>query len=97
MRLNRASVDSYWRQIHTLMDWRDHIYSDPGIGGGQPIVRGTRLKVTFLLSLFAQGWTWEQVLQSYPRLTPQSLAAIFAYAAEVLEGESVYPLPGQAA
>jgi uncharacterized protein (DUF433 family) len=60
------------------------IVQDPGILGGKPIVRGTRLSVEFLLGLFADGWTHEQVLDSYPSLTPEALRAVFAYAAEVL-------------
>ena len=38
--------------------------------------------VAFLLDLFAAGWTREQVLESYPHLTPEDLNAVFAFAAE---------------
>jgi len=67
------------------------IVQDPGILGGKPTVRGTRLSVEFLLGLFADGWTHEQVLESYPSLTPESLRAVFAYAAEVLGKEPPVP------
>jgi uncharacterized protein (DUF433 family) len=42
-------------------------------------VKGTRLSVEFLLKLFANGWTEEQILGNYPRLSKESLQAIFAY------------------
>lgn len=67
------------------------IVRDPEILCGKPTVRGTRLSVEFLLGLFADGWSHEQVLDSYPSLTPESLRAAFAYAAEVLGKEPPVP------
>ena len=53
-------------------------------------MRGTRLAVDFLLELFANGWTQEQVLEEYPQLTAEALRAVFAFAAEVLHEDKVY-------
>jgi uncharacterized protein (DUF433 family) len=64
------------------MDWGTYIHADPEVLRGKPVVRGTRLSVAFLLSLFANGWSEQQVLENYPTLTPESLRAVFAYAAE---------------
>jgi uncharacterized protein (DUF433 family) len=69
----------------------DLIVSDPEILCGKPTVRGTRLSVEFLLGLFADGWAQEQVLDSYPSLTPEALRAVFAYAAEVLGKQPPVP------
>lgn len=74
------------------MDWRDHIHSDPKILVGKPVVKGTRLSVEFILGLFGSGWTERQVLENYPRLTPEALRAVFAFAAECLGEESYYIL-----
>ena len=74
------------------MNWREHIVSDPEVLAGKPVVRGTRLAVDFLLGLFAAGWTESQVRDSYPQLTPDSLRAVFAFAAETLGEEGFYPL-----
>jgi uncharacterized protein (DUF433 family) len=77
------------------MDWRDQIKSDPELVGGKPVVRGTRLAVDFILGLLAEGWTDQELLENYPTLTPEGLRAVFAYAAEVLREETLYPLkPG---
>ena len=78
-------------------NWSDHITSDPRILGGKPTVQGTRLAVDFILGLFAAGWTQEQVLENYPSLTPESLKAVFAYAAEVLHEEVILPVRSPAA
>lgn len=67
------------------------IVRDPDILCGKPSVRGTRLSVEFLLGLFADGWTHEQVLDNYPALTPETLRAVFTYAAEVLGKQSSDP------
>jgi uncharacterized protein (DUF433 family) len=72
------------------MNWRDYIVSTPDVIGGKPRVDGTRLGVAFLLDLFAHGWTHEQVLESYPHLTPEALRAVFAFAAETSQEEMVF-------
>lgn len=77
--------------------WSEHIASDPQVLAGKPVLRGTRLAVDFILGLFASGWTQEQVLQSYPSLTPEALRAVFAYAADVLHEEVVLPVRPPAA
>ncbi len=76
----------------TSVDWRQFIHSDKAVLSGKPVVRGTRLAVDFLLSLFAAGWTEQQVLESYPTLTPEGVRAVFAFAAECLQEEALYPI-----
>lgn len=71
------------------VNWRDHIVVDDKVLAGKPTIRGTRLAVDFILGLLAEGWTESEVLANYPRLTPESLRAMFAYAAEALGDESV--------
>lgn len=79
------------------MDWRQYIHSDPAILAGKPVVKETRLAVDFILGLFAAGWTEPLILENYPRLTPEALRAVFAFAAECLSEERVYTLPSRAA
>ena len=69
------------------MNWRDHIISDPEILVGKPVVKGTRLSVDLILDRLADGWTVEDLFESYPRLTSEALQAVFAFAAEVLKDE----------
>ncbi|MEH2042598.1 DUF433 domain-containing protein [Nostoc sp.] len=72
------------------MDWRTYIYSDPKILLGKPVVKGTRLSVEFILGLFAEGWTEQQVTESYPTLSPPAIQAVFAFAAECLKEDVFY-------
>ena len=78
------------------MDWHQHIHSDPEVLVGKPVVRGTRLSVDFILSLFAQGWTEQQILENYPTLGPESIRAVFAFAAECTREETFYTMPPEA-
>jgi uncharacterized protein (DUF433 family) len=75
------------------MDWKQYIHSDSQVLLGKPTVKGTRLSVEFLLSLFAAGWSQQQVLNNYPTLTPEALLAVFAFAAECMREETLYTLP----
>lgn len=70
----------------------DLITSNPGVLGGKPIIRGTRICVAFLLELFASEMTIEQILEGYPQLTREEILASLRYAAEVLRGEHIFSL-----
>lgn len=75
------------------IDWRKFIHSDSEILLGKPTVKGTRLSVEFLLGLFAEGWTEQQILKNYPTLTQESLQAVFAFATDCMREESLYAIP----
>ena len=77
------------------MDWREHIYSNPDIGGGKPIFRGTRFKVEFVLKLMAAEWAFDRMVEEYPGLRPEFIPAAAAFAAKVL-GDEDYVAIGQA-
>ncbi|MHC5831174.1 MAG: DUF433 domain-containing protein, partial [Nostoc sp.] len=68
---------------------KTYIHSDPKILLGKPVVKGTRLSVEFILGLFAEGWTEQQVTESYPISTP-AIQAVFAFAAECLKEDVFY-------
>jgi uncharacterized protein (DUF433 family) len=61
------------------LDWRPFIPADPDILVGKRVAKGTRLAVDFILRLLANGGTEQQILESYPSLTAESLRAVVAY------------------
>ncbi len=67
------------------MNWRERIVSDPAVLLGKPSIRGTRLSVEFLIGRLADGWTEQQLLENYPRLSKADLQAVFAYVQECLQ------------
>ena len=66
------------------MNWRDRIVSNPEILVGKPVIKGTRISVELILGQLANGWTFEQVLESYPNITREDILAALAFAAEHL-------------
>lgn len=73
------------------MTWQDRLVCDPEVLGGKMVVRGTRLSVEFLLECLAGGWSPRTLLDEYPQLAEEDLAAVFAYAAGLAREE--FPLP----
>jgi len=74
------------------MNWREHIVVDPNICHGQACIKGTRVLVSVVLDNLASGATVEELIQSYPGLTPEAIRAAIAYAAE-LSRERVVTMP----
>lgn len=66
------------------MNWNDYIISDKEILLGKPAVKGTRISVEHIVGLLAQGWSESQILENYPRLTKESLQAVFLYIQECI-------------
>lgn len=60
-------------------NWKKRITVDPGVMGGKPVVKGTRLPVEFVLGLVAQGWSDADLTKNYPRLTLDDVQACLAY------------------
>lgn len=78
------------------IDWRKFIHSDSDVLLGKPVVKGTRLSVEFILGLFAEGWTEQQVIENYPTLTKESLRAVFAFATDCMREELLYSITSEA-
>ena len=77
------------------MDWRQRIVADPEILVGKPSIKGTRLSVELILGWLAQGWTHDQLIESYPQLVREDILAALAFAADKLREESYLLLEPQ--
>jgi uncharacterized protein (DUF433 family) len=78
-----------------MIDWRQHLTSDPAICHGQLRATGTRVFVTNILDSLAEGASREEILASYPSLRSEHIDAAVAYAADLAREESLLPLAGQ--
>jgi uncharacterized protein (DUF433 family) len=74
------------------MSWRERLAIDPKVLVGKPVIKGTRISVELVVDLLAEGWTTDQILDSYPNLTGDDIRACLAYASELLHAEKVFPL-----
>lgn len=72
------------------MKWQDFISSDKDVLLGKPTITGTRISVDHVIGLLAQGWTEQQVLENYPRLSMDHLKAVFAYIYECIQDGLLY-------
>jgi len=66
------------------MNWRDYIISDKEILLGKPTIKGTRIAVEHIIGLLAQGWSEAQIMENFPRVTKESLQAVFVYIQECI-------------
>ena len=64
------------------MNLLERITVEPGKCGGRPCIRGYRLRVSDVLSLFAAGASREEILEDYPFLEPDDIVAALTYAAQ---------------
>ncbi|MEA5485297.1 MULTISPECIES: DUF433 domain-containing protein [Pseudanabaena] len=71
------------------MDWQDRITLNPEVLFGKPVIKGTRLAVEFIIDLFAQGWSIDEVLRNYPDITIADIQACFTYASASLKAEKI--------
>ncbi|MBS1515056.1 MAG: DUF433 domain-containing protein [Bacteroidetes bacterium] len=72
------------------MDWKNFIHSDKNILSGKPVIKGTRISVEFILNLYSQGWSEEDILNEYDHLTRESLRAVFAYLEDCIKNDFLY-------
>ena len=63
------------------MSLLDRIVVDPEVVHGRPSVRGTRVRVTDVLSLLSAGASEAEILEDYPYLTVDDIRACLEYAA----------------
>ncbi len=74
------------------MVYQNRIEINPKITTGKPVIKGTRITVELILRQLAQELKPEDILKNYPHLKKQDIQAAVAYAAKLVEKESVYPL-----
>ena len=61
--------------------YMDFIIRDPGICGGEAVIKGTRVPIRTILASLAEGATGEQILADFPTLTESDVRAVIAFAA----------------
>ncbi|HEX8224074.1 MAG TPA: DUF433 domain-containing protein [Allosphingosinicella sp.] len=69
------------------MKLADHprIAVDPEICGGRPTIAGTRMRVTDILAMLAEGVSEEVILADFPYVKLEDIRASLAYAASLAE------------
>ena len=68
-----------------MKDFSDYIVSNPDIVHGKPVFAGTRIMLYLVIELLAAGQTVEDIIHSYPALTPAHISAALRFASESAE------------
>lgn len=82
----KLARETYGGEINEYHPLGQHVVGAPGVCGGRPTFKYTRLEVSFILALLAAGKTIEQVVDSYSlsRLTPEAVQAAIRLADQAL-------------
>jgi len=64
---------------------------NPAVCSGKPVIRGTRILVTNILSMLGAGYDFERVQEAYPELTREDITAALEYASAIIDEEKIYP------
>jgi len=69
----------------------DRITFDPQVMGGRACIRGTRVTVSLILNLVANGLSPEQIREAYPYIEPEDIRQALQYAAMLTEEQLYEP------
>src|SRR5437762_14350660 len=107
--LRRSCKLLHWLQVHMnvrdvkkvmlnmiQMNYHDRIIRKPGILGGKPVIKGTRVPVELVLQYLANDPDITPLFAAFPHLTIQDVKACLLYARELVEEEQIFPLPSDA-
>ena len=63
-------------------DWKHLIEQVPGVLGGKPVIKGTRISVELIVGyLYGGAWGEDDIVENYPGITREDIEACRQYAA----------------
>lgn len=62
---------------------------NPKVCHGKPVIKGTRIMVANVLSLFAGGYDIKQVINYYPQLKEEQVKEAIQFAVNLLQEEEI--------
>jgi len=74
------------------MVYRDRIEIDRNICSGKPVIRGTRILVTSILSQLAAGESFAAIRKGFPGLVDDDIRAALEFAKESVEATELTAL-----
>jgi uncharacterized protein (DUF433 family) len=68
---------------------------NPKVLAGKPTIRGLRISVEQILRALGNGVPVEDLLKDYPELEREDIQACWAYAADLVAEQRIYPVGAQ--
>ena len=62
---------------------KNRISSSPNVCHGKPVIAGTRVLVSTILGALAGGDSFEAILEDYPNITHEDIAAALQFASKL--------------
>lgn len=75
-----------------MNNYMDYIEVNPNVMFGKPVIKGTRITVEQILEDLAAQKSPTELVESYPRLTKESIWASLYFAAHAIKGERIYTI-----
>jgi uncharacterized protein (DUF433 family) len=72
-----------------MIDWTLHIESDTEKLFGKPVIIHTRIPVDLILEKLAGGDTIDDLIEAYPGITRDNIAACLVFAADSIKNEII--------
>ena len=74
--------------------WQARVVSAPDLHHGTPCIKGTRVPLATIIGSLADGMTPAEIQAAYPQLALEDIHAALAYAAALLQQQTLLPLTG---
>jgi uncharacterized protein (DUF433 family) len=66
-----------------------YITATPGILGGKPCIKGTRISVELVLETVAGGASVEDIVREFPQLSTAAVQEAIRYALDIVRNERI--------
>jgi uncharacterized protein (DUF433 family) len=73
-----------------MINWKQHIESNPEKLFGKPVIVNTRIPVDLILEKLAAGDTMNELLDAYPTISKDDIIACLLFAADSVKNEVFY-------
>ncbi len=65
-----------------MVNYKELITIEPGKRSGKPCIRRLRITVYDILNMLADGMTFDEIINDFPKITKEDILACLAYAAD---------------
>lgn len=71
------------------MAYHAYVERNPDVMMGKPIIKGSRITVELIMRKLADGYSFHDLINSYPHLDNEKIYAALEYAADIIANEEI--------
>ena len=65
-----------------MINYKEYITIESGKRSGKPCIRGLRITVYDILNMLADGMSYDEIIDDFPKITKEDILACLSFAAE---------------